>query len=107
MEAKGRRSEQPVKPQRRVIAVGKRQDGRWQVRTSLWRYLAATALSSSARRSGRRSSRAVERGGARLDEVEDARLQADAVEAVDLLDAGRARDVHLGHEPPMTSRPTK
>jgi len=31
---------------RRVIAVGKRIEGRWQVRTSLWRYLAATALSS-------------------------------------------------------------
>lgn len=31
---------------KRVIAVGKRVDGRWQVRTSLWRYLAATALSS-------------------------------------------------------------
>ena len=45
MEAKGRRSEQPVKPQRRVIVVGKRQDGRWKVRTSLWRYLAATAIS--------------------------------------------------------------
>ena len=33
-------------PRRRVIAVGKRVDGRWQVRTSLWRYLAATALSA-------------------------------------------------------------
>jgi hypothetical protein len=33
------------KPRRRVIAVGKKQNGRWQVRTSLWRYLAATALS--------------------------------------------------------------
>ena len=31
---------------RRVIAIGKRVDGRWQVRTSLWRYLAATALSA-------------------------------------------------------------
>jgi hypothetical protein len=31
---------------RRIIAVGKRVDGRWQVRTSLWRYLAATALSA-------------------------------------------------------------
>ncbi|MFN8544737.1 MAG: hypothetical protein U0807_11125 [Candidatus Binatia bacterium] len=30
---------------RRVIAVGKKVNGRWQVRTSLWRYLAATALS--------------------------------------------------------------
>ena len=30
---------------RRVIAIGKRVDGRWQVRTSLWRYLATTALS--------------------------------------------------------------
>jgi len=33
-------------PRRRVIAIGKRVDGRWQVRTSLWRYLATTALSS-------------------------------------------------------------
>jgi hypothetical protein len=32
-------------PRRKVIAVGKRVDGRWQVRTSLWRYVAATALS--------------------------------------------------------------
>jgi hypothetical protein len=31
---------------RRVIAIGKRVEGRWQVRTSLWRYLAATALST-------------------------------------------------------------
>ena len=45
MEAKSRRSEQPVKPQRRVIVVGKRQDGRWKIRMSLWRYLAATAIS--------------------------------------------------------------
>jgi ketosteroid isomerase-like protein len=45
MEAKGRRSEKPVAPQRRVIVVGKRQDGRWKVRMSLWRYLAATAIS--------------------------------------------------------------
>ena len=39
------RSEKPAVPRRRVIAVGKRVDGRWQVRTSLWRYVAATALS--------------------------------------------------------------
>ena len=32
-------------PRRRVIAVGKRTGGRWQVRTSLWRYLCATAIS--------------------------------------------------------------
>ncbi len=32
-------------PRRRMIAVGRRQDGRWKVRTSLWRYLAETALS--------------------------------------------------------------
>ena len=32
---------------RRVIAIGRRvEGGRWEVRTSLWRYLAATALSS-------------------------------------------------------------
>jgi len=39
----------PVKvaaPRRRVIAIGKRVDGRWQVRTSLWRYLATTAFST-------------------------------------------------------------
>jgi hypothetical protein len=34
-------------PRRRVIAIGRRvEGGRWEVRTSLWRYLAATALSS-------------------------------------------------------------
>lgn len=32
-------------PRRRVIAVGKRSAGKWQVRTSLWRYLCATAIS--------------------------------------------------------------
>jgi hypothetical protein len=41
------RSEKTTTPRRRrVIAVGKRVDGRWQVRTSLWRYLAATGLSA-------------------------------------------------------------
>ena len=30
---------------RRVIATGKRENGRWQVRTSLWRYLASTVIS--------------------------------------------------------------
>jgi len=30
---------------RRVIATGKRENGRWQVRTSLWRYLASTVVS--------------------------------------------------------------
>ena len=44
MDAKVRRTEKPV-PRRRVIVVGKRQDGRWKVRMSLWRYLAATAIS--------------------------------------------------------------
>lgn len=34
-------------PRRRVIAIGRRvEGGRWEVRTSLWRYLAATALSA-------------------------------------------------------------
>ncbi len=33
-------------PRRRVIAIGRKVNGRWQVRTSLWRYLAATALSA-------------------------------------------------------------
>jgi hypothetical protein len=36
----------PSAPSRRVVAIGKRVNGRWQVRTSLWRYLAATALST-------------------------------------------------------------
>ena len=40
------RGEKGTTPRRRVIAVGKRIDGRWQVRTSLWRYVATTALSS-------------------------------------------------------------
>ena len=39
------RSTKTNMPRRRLIAVGKRVDGRWQVRTSLWRYLATTALS--------------------------------------------------------------
>jgi len=39
------RSTKTTTPRRRLIAVGKRVDGRWQVRTSLWRYLATTALS--------------------------------------------------------------
>jgi hypothetical protein len=34
-----------ARPRRRVIAVGRRVEGRWQVRTSLWRYLCATAIS--------------------------------------------------------------
>jgi hypothetical protein len=42
----GNRTEKGLPPRRRVIAVGKRVDGRWQVRTSLWRYLATTALSA-------------------------------------------------------------
>jgi len=49
MEAKTRRSERrpenPIIPRRRVIVVGTRQHGRWKVRMSLWRYLAATATS--------------------------------------------------------------
>ncbi len=44
--AKSQRSETKGMPRRKVIAVGKRVDGRWQVRTSLWRYVATTALSS-------------------------------------------------------------
>jgi hypothetical protein len=42
---KSRRTQKVTTPRRRVIAVGKRVDGRWQVRTSLWRYVASTALS--------------------------------------------------------------
>ena len=45
MQAKAARQEVQKAPRRRVIAIGKRVQGRWQVRTSLWRYLAATALS--------------------------------------------------------------
>ena len=45
MERNPVRRETPKSPRRRVIAIGKRVNGRWQVRTSLWRYLAATALS--------------------------------------------------------------
>jgi len=44
-QTKGRQTKS-MSPRRRVIAVGKRVNGRWQVRTSLWRYLAATALSA-------------------------------------------------------------
>ena len=48
MDAKTRRAErrpeQPVS-RRRVIVVGTRKQGRWRVRMSLWRYLAATAIS--------------------------------------------------------------
>ena len=40
------RHEKTKSPRRRLIAVGKRVNGRWQVRTSLWRYIAATALSA-------------------------------------------------------------
>ena len=43
--AKSERNQKTITPRRKVIAVGKRVDGRWQVRTSLWRYVAATALS--------------------------------------------------------------
>jgi hypothetical protein len=39
------RFEHPTPPRRRVIAVGKRENGRWKVRTSLWRYLLSTAVS--------------------------------------------------------------
>ena len=45
-ETKTSRNEKTATPRRRVIAIGKREKGQWQVRTSLWRYLAATALSS-------------------------------------------------------------
>lgn len=35
----------PAKPRRRVIAAGRRENGRWKVRTSLWRYLVETTIS--------------------------------------------------------------
>ena len=43
--ARAARFEHPTPPRRRVIAVGKRENGRWKVRTSLWRYLVSTAIS--------------------------------------------------------------
>jgi len=46
MENRTGRREQTTSPRRRVIAIGKRVNGRWQLRTSLWRYLAVTALSN-------------------------------------------------------------
>ena len=46
METKRARPEQATAPRRRMIAVGRRVNGRWKVRTSLWRYLAATVLSA-------------------------------------------------------------
>jgi hypothetical protein len=39
------RYEHPTPPKRRVVAVGRRQNGRWKVRTSLWRYLLSTGVS--------------------------------------------------------------
>jgi hypothetical protein len=45
MDKRGEQKTQAA-PRRRVIAVGKRVAGRWQVRTSLWRYLCATAVSN-------------------------------------------------------------
>jgi hypothetical protein len=39
------RYEHPTPPAKRVIAVGRRENGRWKVRTSLWRYLLSTAVS--------------------------------------------------------------
>jgi hypothetical protein len=46
MQPDNARQEKRKTPRRRVIAIGKRTNGRWQVRTSLWRYVAATALSN-------------------------------------------------------------
>jgi len=45
-QANTSRRQKTSPPRRSLIAVGKRVEGRWQVRTSLWRYLAATALSA-------------------------------------------------------------
>jgi len=36
---------QPKERRRRVIAAGRRENGRWKVRTSLWRYLVETTIS--------------------------------------------------------------
>ena len=38
-------SDRQSKPRKRVIAAGRRENGRWQVRTSLWRYLVETTIS--------------------------------------------------------------
>ena len=46
MEKRGETTKKTAAPRRRMIAVGKRVAGRWQVRTSLWRYLCATAISN-------------------------------------------------------------
>jgi hypothetical protein len=40
-----RRADRRHEQTRRVIVVGTRKNGRWTVRMSLWRYLAATAIS--------------------------------------------------------------
>jgi hypothetical protein len=44
-ETRTARNLDPMPPRRRVIAIGKRENGRWKVRTSLWRYLASTGIS--------------------------------------------------------------
>jgi hypothetical protein len=44
-ETRAARYPHPMPPRRRVIAIGKRENGRWKVRTSLWRYLASTGIS--------------------------------------------------------------
>jgi hypothetical protein len=38
-------TESRPKERRRVIATGRRENGRWKVRTSLWRYLVETTIS--------------------------------------------------------------
>jgi hypothetical protein len=45
MEKRAAAPTKKAAPRRRLIAVGKRVEGKWQVRTSLWRYLCATAIS--------------------------------------------------------------
>jgi hypothetical protein len=37
--------ENQPRQRRRMIAVGRRERGRWKVRTSLWRYLVETTIS--------------------------------------------------------------
>lgn len=44
-DARAARYQHPAPPRRRVVAVGKRENGRWKVRTSLWRYLVSTGIS--------------------------------------------------------------
>jgi hypothetical protein len=45
--AKSKTTETAKQPPRRVVAVGKWVGDRWEVRTSLWRYVASYVVSKS------------------------------------------------------------